>query len=247
MWISNSAINSYLSIIEKALSDVKIFSSFKSQRQFSTVVGVSESAHALHCYKKISNYPDIIENIDLYRQNDLYGAPLTSTLGGKKIGNDTCRFLETLCYLKEYFGNINNKSIFEFGSNYGGLCFCLLQYFKKIQKYYCIDLDIVQQLQEKYYDVLGYTHDAITYYYNNEPIDICISEYALTEFTDDDLYNYYEQYCKNVSDGFLLRCNIPEVSRYNKFITTLNQDFELSIIDEPLIRIPNKIIIGRKN
>ena len=249
MWASEKGKKQYITVINRALTESMAFNNFKSNPAFFSIVGISEQFHGVHCYKNILKCPEVLKNFQLFAKNDTIGNPLIK-LKALNISTDTLRFVETVSKLYIAFGDLNGKSIVEFGSNYGGLCCLINTQWPLISKYHLIDLPEVQQLSLKYLAALGIDTTTTTsklsiiidalgndYYF--------VSEYALTEFTDDDLYAYYNKYVKHCQ-GFLIRCNIFENERYQRFLTVLREQFDITIEDEPPVRMPNKIIVGQR-
>lgn len=242
-WISNGSAGAYVTAMQKAVTDERIFSIFKQFPPIMRIVGVPCLNYAEQCYKRFKGTPEIMQNFETFLKNDTLGNPMKV---GYRFGVDTLRFIESIFYLYSKFGDLSNKTIIELGSNYGGLAYCLLTQWGSIQKYHCIDLPEVQQLQAHYFNRLGFTHDAITYEQPTEQPWLAISEYCLTEFTDDELYENYERYFKN-AQAIFIRSNVPEEGRERVFIKALQRDFTLEITPEPPTRGgSNKIIIGYK-
>ena len=245
MWVSEKGKKQYIGMINKALAEPIAFNNFKSNPAFFSIVGTSEQFHGVHCYKTVVENPEVLKNLQLFAKNDTIGSPFIK-LKALDIATDTLRFAESVRKLYDTFGDLNGKSVVEFGSNYGGLAFCINTQWSNISRYYLIDLPEVQRLSLKYLSELGIDTAKLSI---GEPvghIDFFISEYALTEFTDDDLYAYYNKYVKNC-DGFLIRCNLFEDSRRNKFLAVLRETFDVIVEDEPKIRLPNIILTGRAN
>lgn len=246
MWISESYKGQYINIVKRALADSKIFNCFKAQPPFSSMVGVSDPFHAMSCYATVVKNEEVKKNLIEFGRNDLYGAPLKVPFNEGKFGTDTMRFAESVCYIQKHFGDLNGKRVVEFGSNYGGLAYLILTQWKNVSTYHLIDLPDVQLLSVKYLKELGIS-DNITIEQPTSPADVFISEYAITEHSDDDLYAYYEQYAKPSILGVYFRMNIFQPEREKKFIATMKKDFkQVIVVDEIKSRNPNKVVIATK-
>jgi hypothetical protein len=242
-WVSLSAAPQYINVVKGALENDNIFKVFKSLMPFYRVVGTSEHAHAVECYDNLCLNKNVRQNLDRFAINDSIGTPLLK-LG--YYGTDTLRFAESVSLMDTIIGDLNGKTIFEFGSNYGGLFVCLIQQYPEIKAYYMKDIPIVEQLSVKYMGALRMDLSKVNFDEPTEPADLAISELALTEFTDDDLYFFYEKYFQPAKNIFL-RSNISDPKRDRKFFERIKADFDkVLVIDEPAIRLPNKIIIAKR-
>jgi hypothetical protein len=185
-----------------------------------------------------------------FTANDAVGTPLCK-MGTRygPMGSDTTRFIETVYTLSSSFGDMSGLNVVEFGSNYGGLAFCVHQFLPSIGTYYCLDLPEVQALSNVFFSQVSGGIDTSSISYadpSGSTIDVFISEYSLTEFDDDHLYPYFYTYCVPATTGFFIRSNFKDPVRYAKFITTASLYFTCSVEDEPKYRLPNKILIGKK-
>lgn len=244
-WVSSGAVPPYIDTVKRCLSDEKMFSVFKHLSAFNNVVGISEHEHALYCYRNVLKHPEVWRNVEAFKRSDTIGHPFTTNLSDGKYGRDTLRFAESVCFMLDAFKDLNGKRIVEFGSNYGGLAFCMLTQWPEIKAYHMIDLPEVQQLSRKYLTALGCNHPAINFDEPTEPADLFVSEYALTEFDHEDLYAFTRKYLLP-ANAFHLRCNIPEPIREKDFIEFLRRDFNLEITREIPVRGCNKLILGYK-
>lgn len=252
MWISKASSEPYLNGIVKALENEQLFQTFKSQPSFQTVVGVSESFHAVNSYKTISKHPEVFRNLSKFIKNDSIGAPfkiwvLDEIHNRIQVGCDTLRFIESVCYISDTFNNLNGFSIMEFGSNYGGLCFCLQTQFQNIESYSLTDFPIIQQLSLAYLQRLNINLERISTALPTQPVDLFIAEYSLTEQTEKEMYDLYNQYGATAKRGVFIRCNLHNAEREQKFLHTLSKTFAIRVIPEPMVRRPNKIVIGVRN
>jgi hypothetical protein len=244
-WVSKSAESSYLGTVERAMQGGNVFNAFKSIPSWYAVVGYGCATSAMHSAKKTYNTPEVQANLAEFAKNDSLGSPPTLKLTYGTFGYDTLRFSESVSYLFKQFSDLSGKRIVEFGSNYGGLARCILIQWPSVKAYHCLDLEPVQTFQRKYMSNLPFEHPAIVFDEPTEQGDLFISEYCLTEFTDDDLYALYERYCKN-AEGGLIRCNLADKKRERVFLDTMRQDFSIEVTPEPEVRSPNKIVVFRR-
>jgi hypothetical protein len=140
--------------------------------------------------------------------------------------------------------NFKDKSlnIVELGVGFGGLCFAANQWFN-VNKYCLLDLENVQALATKCLDELGNKTHTTTL---PDHIDLLISEYCLSEFSDSLINSYYES-CVSKADRVYLRFNLHDEQRKITFLEKIGKDFNFVVEDEwPKTHWPNYVIIGTK-
>jgi hypothetical protein len=76
-------------------------------------------------------------------------------------------------------------------------------------------------------------------------IDLFVSEYAMTEMDTGSMYTIYNNYGKN-ANGVFIRTNLLNFGQFQQFLDTVQQDFTCSVINEPMSRLGNKVILGIK-
>lgn len=232
----------YYAIVDKILTDEGAFSKFKSLDDYNSIVGMSLPYQAPLFMERIKKCPSILEKMDDFKKNDIYGNPTIIDIEGHKISPNTLRHMATIADIEKYIGNIDNMSVSELGVGYGGLAYVLNTYYKP-SSYHLIDLPQVQQLASKYLDKLEVKVSIDT---PPESVDLFISEFCLSEFYDEQLYKFYNQYVKNAKNVYLMM-NLIDETRKQKFIDTMNEDFNLRIIPETHgTNYPCYIIIGKK-
>jgi hypothetical protein len=241
-WVSKRAEKPYVELVERALTRPLLFNSFKQQVPWFTVVGRIDPWHGIQCAKSLSEFPEVKANLPKFALNDSLGSPATVRVWGNQYGIDTLRFAESVSYLFKTFGDLNGKRIVELGSNYGGLAFCILQQWPNVAAYHCLDLEPIQTFQRAYLSKLGVESSAIQYTEPETAPDLFISEYTLSEFTDDDLYPLWERYGVNAG-ACLLRINFSKGEREAAFLNKVRENFQIEVTAEPAIREPNKIVV----
>ena len=267
MWLSFSASVNYFVACKRAAESSSYLATFKSNRLFTNSTGTSSPAHLAAVLGRIWNAPTqsisgSFSNFGLsaslsggysgafsaFTSNDSIGTPAyVLNTRYSPIGTDTGRFVESVYTLSSSFGNLNGKNIVEFGSNYGGLCHCIHQWWPTVGTYYMVDYPVVQSLSLAYFNSGGFDTSSLSY---SDPsgssYDIYISEYCLTEQDTASLYQHYYTYVQPATQGFLIRANFYDQMQFIKFMRTASLDFTCSVVDEPIFRIPNKIIVGIK-
>jgi len=265
-WISSSSLEAYSDICRNMVSQSVTLSTFKLNPIFTAVVGTTSHAYAVSALYRIATAPSqsisgsfsslglpvlsrgthsISGALTPFLVNDTVGNPQILGTQFGPIGTDTVRFVESVFTLSSSFGDLNGKHVVEFGSNYGGLAVCMHQWWPSIATHSLIDLPEVQALSSKYFESIGMDTSSISYDDPiGKPIDIFISEYALTEF--DDWITYYNTYVQPAAQGFLIRANFQRPADYFTFLATCSLDFSCSVFEEPKYRYPNKLVCGYK-
>jgi hypothetical protein len=245
-WISDGASGPYIQFAESALTNAGQFNTFKRQTAWNTVVGVGDHWHAIHCAKTVLATPAVSASLQAFLKNDTIGSPPTIKLVPHgRVAFDTLRFAESVTYLYKTFGDLNQRRITELGSNYGGLAFCILTQWPGVSAYHMLDLPQIQTFSREYHRRLEFEHSAISYEEPTEAPDIFVSELCLSEQTEDALYPMYEKYCKD-ANGFLMRINFAKKERENAFLKVLKETFSIEVTPEPITRIPNVLVVGRR-
>ena len=235
--VDDTIINNYLSIVDEALTNEETFSSFKSSSRYGSIVGMSDERQAATWYKSLKNR----FNLSLFSQNDICGASLWLSDDEFKISANTLHYVWTLQEIDEFFHFREAINVLELGVGYGGLCFVLSNFYK-INEYCLIDLPIVQKLAQKYLGKLGVKSTLEP----PEVVDLFISEFCLSEFTDYKIDEFYDLYVKKANNVYL-QMNLHDEGRKQRFLRKLDKDFVYEVSDEfPKNPWPNYIIRGKK-
>ena len=177
--------NPFSNICENICENEDLFSTFKTNPVFCQIIGNDIRGNQIseECLKKIKNQ-FILDNIEKYKKNDLYGgAPLNKLPIVGEISSGTIYFLLILDKIIENFGDINNFNVCEIGSGYGGQANILLMH--GVKTYTCIDNQSTLKLAEKYLN--KFTHGNVVYYDTDNievdrEYDLVISNWCLSEF-----------------------------------------------------------------
>jgi hypothetical protein len=257
MWDSEAMKPAYLELVRRACTEPQMFSVFKALPVFQAVVGRHELDFCLKCYQDIKEVPEVFENLSKFMVQDSIGSPQLSLVQhkGKKIDGNTLRYVQTVAKLHQTFGSLNYKQVFEWGSCYGGLSYCIFKQWPDVVAYMPHDLPELLHLHGLYFQALNMDAGKIVLTPLISPpstipiipkIDLFISELALTEQDDETLYSEYEKYGKN-ANGLFMRVNIVDPARRNKFLEFVANDFpKLEVEEESQSRQHNLIVIGVK-
>lgn len=239
MWLAEKSISDdYFNFVSECVNNKNI-SNFKSDYRYNRIVGMSNKSQFVvwdDFFKDIS-----IDNIDELKKNDISIAP--EIYNSKKFGNissSTLRYIYTAYDIKTKFKKLN--SVVEIGIGYGGLCY-ILSNFIDIKEYKFVDVDIVKEFASLYLDSL----DIKNYKIDHDGIsDLLISEFCFSEFDDDMMKKFYDDYITKTNSIYLVM-NLHDETRKQYWKTLLSNDFDLKEIDEfPKTQWPNYVWFGNR-
>lgn len=239
--VDDHRINNYNNIVDSAISNEEVFGSFKTHPSYNSIVGMSEDWQAEKWYEELK-HSDIFKSLDVFRKNDTIGGfPKWVSPDDIEVSAATLRYMNTLKEITESFEFKETLNVVELGVGYGGLCFVLSNYLN-INSYCLVDLPNVQKLAQKYLGRLGVNSTLEV----PETTDLFISEFCLSEFSDSQIYKFYDMYIKN-SKRIYLHMNLHDEVRKQRFLNKLSKDFTYNISDEfPKTHYPNYVITGTK-
>jgi hypothetical protein len=132
--------------------------------------------------------------------------------------------------------------ITELGIGFGGLCHTINTQFSP-KMYHLMDLPEVQELAFKCLSKFGITNISKE---KPEMSDLFISEFCFSEFTDEQMGVFYEDYIIK-SKNVYLYMNMHDEQRKSAFISKISQDFDIIVEAEyPATHWPNYLIFGKK-
>ena len=246
MWLANENWSTnYFSIVDQAIENEEIFSTFKSNKSYNGIVGMSFPWQAdiwIDYIKK--NKPAVLENIKKYSLNDTLGGPenLMYITDDILISPNTLRYINTAIDIENFFRFDKKINVCELGVGYGGLSYIMNCHFD-IGSYCLVDTPNVQKLSQKYLTLLGIKTATTDF---KKEVDLFVSEFCLSEFDDLEMYRFYEEYIIN-SKHIYLTMNLHEEDRKEKFLNRLGQDFNFELSEEfPKTQWPNYIVRGSK-
>ena len=222
----------YKSVCREASENDRAFSTFKNNFSYVAILEhVNTEQGLLYLSYLEKNFPEYINYLDRFKENDKYGSPRTSEYPGIGcISPTTLRYVKVLSDIKELMGDLTGKKIVEIGSGYGGQCFILSQFYQDLD-YSLIDMDEVLPLNKKYLDRLKTSHRTISLEEVkdlNEDFDLVISNYAYSE-VDKELQNlYWEKVIKRSKNGYFTLNFVSDVFG----IKSYNLDEIMSIFSE---------------
>ena len=140
----------YLTKCAEASRMVHRFLTFRSDSDFCRIVQPGKKEDGTKILNRISDGKyDVINYLDNFRKNDKFGCPMTYDYN--KYGTfspSTLQKVNTLYELFNYFGDMKDWRIIEFGGSYGGLCH-ILSYMLTWAKYTFVEIKEPLELAKK--------------------------------------------------------------------------------------------------
>lgn len=239
----------------KAIENDQGFQNFKNDPAYNDILEhVTPEQGSLYLNYIISNSPDLMERIDYFKDNDIYGGGIKHEY--PDIGNispSTLRYVKVLSDLIKIFGDLEGKKIVEIGAGYGGQCLIINKMFN-IKEYSIIDLNEAAALSNKYLQKNGINpriigiDDVLSI---DEDFDIVISNYAYSELTKELQDLYYDKIIKRSKNGYITYNFISEVFNIDSY--TKEEMFEkfteknINILDELPNTFEDNLIIYFRN
>lgn len=197
----------YLEVCRKAAEDNKVFDLFKSHPDYRHVLEHVSTELGEKYLKDIrKNAPDLVDNIDIFKENDVLGKPILSKYPDVgDISPTTLRYVHTLMLLTRFFQLKDVDKVVEIGGGYGGQCY-VLSCVSDFAKYTIVDLPEAGKLQRKYINKIGVKGVSIMSSENlrKTESDLFISNYAFSEIPKSYQEKYIEKFILHAERGFMI-------------------------------------------
>jgi hypothetical protein len=200
--------NDFAQVCKEASEYDNVFANFKEHCRLRTLIVEHGQEIFGHGYiREIS--PELLSRIDLFKTSDLVGNPVLYHYDAinTKVSVSTLFYIKVLSDLIKYFGSLDGMNIVDIGSGYGGQCKIVYDYCRP-QSYTLIDLPEVKALSEKYINRFHINTGVNT----SSKYDLCISNYAFTEFNRNIQEEYNEKFIQKSIHGYMT-CNFTELRK----------------------------------
>lgn len=255
-WDINPADSqNYIDVCENIIKNDENFSNFKSLEKYNCILEHVDHSLGQEYFAHIQEFgKEIYENnFNNFLENDLIGNPKQFLYGDKKISPTTLRYIKNVLDLSSICDDQKISKIVEVGGGYGGLC-KTLSVLCNFEEYISVDLPQALKIQEKYLRNFSKIYPKIKFVPCNEledtfNIDLCISNYSLSELTIETQLNYYDKIIKN-SKIIYITYNLitnDSMNNYNIITSKLKEDgFKLEDNYFDYGYYKNAIIVGKK-
>lgn len=211
--IKDHIIEQYLNCCKEAITDEKVFSTFRSDERYTKILEHQSIQTATNYLNKIKeSNPDLLKFA--IKDNDLIGSPVLIDFDEEfKCSPSLLQYIGVLSNIVNNLGSIKDYKIIEIGAGFGSQC-KIIQDAYDIKCYHIIDLDEVELLQDKYlksfkkqykvdfFNINSYEHHILPHY------DLVISNYALSEIIEPAQSLYVRNVLLNSEHGYIT-CNEP--------------------------------------
>jgi len=233
----------YYQFVKDVIKNEQLFANFKSIPAYHNVVGMSWDWQARRFYNNIKDDPEVFAKLNEFLVNDTIGnPPFVVDIDGIKASANTLRHVQTLVDLKRNFGSLDGKVISELGVGYGATALMVSKYYKPAD-YFLLDLPDVQVFAQEYLRRFGVTSTITP---PPERVDLFISEFCITEFNDEGLYDFYNRYVIK-ADNVYIMSNLFDEERKQRLINRMNEDYNLVVYPETHgTQYPSYVIVGKK-
>lgn len=201
----------YLSIVEVAAQNERIFHKFRSNRQYRKILEHVTKSLAEEYLRLIPES----ERKDLFKlyECDVVGGPLRYRFRNYgRFSPTTIRYLFFNAQYKKYFGELTNFNVIEIGGGFGGQAAVSLTLDPTIS-WTIFDLPEVLTLQEKYLSAVnlgGRVNLQSGLKISVTSGDLLISNYALSEISRDLQLKYFKSVVSNCQNGYMAWNTISE-------------------------------------
>ncbi len=203
----------YIEMCREVVQDKGTFSNFRRHERYRVImdnVSVTQGLACLRIVKKEN--PELLGNLAKFAKSEKVGNPKQVVLYEEfkvPLCPTTCRYIKILSDLMNLFGSLDNLNIVEIGVGYGGQCKIIYDVFKP-KSYTLIDLPEALEVSKTYLS-----------YFNIKPIlrdmndishieyDLCLSNYAFSEFDRPYQDFYAEHIIKYSKNGYMI-CNFVD-------------------------------------
>lgn len=211
----------YTSICLQASQDEDVFKNFRRDRAYNEILEHTSEAEGAAYLKAIEQDSQLLEMMQAFQENDLYGNPMVfeyPRVG--KFSPTTLRYIKVLHDLLSLFKSLNKMSICEIGVGYGGQCRIICSYNSPL-KYSLVDIDPALKLAGRYlknFDLKAEIDFLTMDKLESNKFDLVISNYAFTELRRPIQDVYLQKIILSAHRGYITYNDInpPEYKSYKK-------------------------------
>lgn len=145
----------YPSFCASAVRDDAIFASFRRMSPYVNIVDCCDEESGLACLKSVLRSPEVAGRLDVIRESDRVGDPVTHDYGAHgTFSPTTLRYAKIARDIGALFGDRRAMDVIEIGVGYGGQC-RILEALSPSRSYALVDLPPALDLARKYLTTMG--------------------------------------------------------------------------------------------
>lgn len=197
----------YKRVCQEAALNEAVFAHFKTHPDYNWVLeGYPKEVGAEYQKAILEECPALLNNIEIFKDNDRFGGPLRFTYPEiDSIAPTTLGYIYNAGMIDKLLGSWEGKVVCEIGGGYGGQCL-ILSKLHPFSHYHIFDLKEVNALTEKYLRVNQI--DRVTTSTLDEKIpetiDLLISNYAYAECTPEVRRQYLTEVISRAKTGYMV-------------------------------------------
>ena len=198
----------YRAFCRLAARDDTVFASFRASRIYVDMVESAQRDDGQQSLTgTLAQQPSYRSQLEEFHRNDTVGGPRREHFEG--VGDwspTTLRYLKILSDLETLFGDLSGLHIVEIGAGYGGQCRLILARFP-VASYTILDLPEPGALAARYLAALGARGISVNpppEQLRAQPIDLAISNYALSEIRRSVQQDYLDRVVMRARRGYML-------------------------------------------
>lgn len=251
----------YNKVLHTFLIDDEAWSIFKVYPTYNGIVGGDAQPREIaeFYYNRIKEeFPHLFAKLAEFVQSDCIGAPLCHEFDGITISAGTLAYVYILGDMERQFGPLNTGTrIIEIGGGYGGQMVNTLIH-QQVATYALVDLKLAILVAQKYLQYFPNlrANTAISYYDTDllpeEPSDLVISNFCLTELDDAGIDCYLENIFANSQNCYILSNfkATPHVAqrengRQERLVEKLEEIYEEVLVEEFLPGLSDQFTVYR--
>ncbi len=250
---SKSENGYYVPVVQAVVQNYKAFSTFRRHRDYRVVVETVTPENGQRCLDILKkDAPDLVEEIEKFKINDLVGGPQTFDYPGiGHVAPTTLRYIKVAADLRRLFGRNIGENIAEIGVGYGGQLLINDRAFS-IKRCDLFDLMPVLRLVERYLESYtlncAYRTLTLNQHLGEEAYDLVISNYAFSELPSQLQRKYIEKVLAPAKRAYLTMNSGTSNAAFNDDKLSLAElrdllpKFEV-LPEEPLTHPANYIIV----
>lgn len=205
---SDSDNGRYVASVQEAVRDYNAFNNFKRDPRYQEILEHVSYEHGKMYLNIIeSESPDLLLDIDSYKDNDLIGGATTYEYPNVgQISANTLRYIKVASDIRNLFGSDIGDKIAEIGVGYGGQML-ISDKILKFKQYDLFDLPPVLDLTRKYLEshILKSSYNTLTLnqHRGDTDYDLVISNYAFSELPAKLQLVYIQKIISRSSRGYM--------------------------------------------
>ena len=236
----------YPAVCRSAASDEEAFAHFKRHSIYNLIHEYTTFEEGTAYLEEIARaYPDLLGQIERFRQNDRLGDPKTFDYGSiGTLSPSTLRYIKIAGDLRRAFGDLTGMKVIEIGGGYGGQCKILSDLFA-FESYTIVDLPESLALARTYLDKLGVAGVRFLSpkeLSDKESCDLVISHYGISEYDRPLQKRLLERVVAHAKKSYLVCTSYPRHFRIKplgkedllKQLKTLGLSYQI-LPEEPLM------------